>query len=281
MSLDSLVFGLMLASAGLHATWNAWVKSREDSTGAVSAVVIGAVFPNLAILAIYGLPAAAAWGWIAVTVATSVAALHLLSLAYREGDFAVVYPLIRGLNPVVLVLAGIPLFGEVPDAAPALGALCVSGGLGLMAWEAAARSRTMTLRGMGFAIVAAATMAFSALTDAKGARLSGDPFAYAATISVLNGAFMALFQGLRGQHLPRMLKRHRPILIFGAGLSVASYTLYIWALMRAPVGLVAALRETSMVFGVALAALVLREHVGPWRWLAVAVMLSGMMLIRL
>jgi len=279
--LDSLVFGLMLASAGLHATWNAWVKSREDSTGAVSALVIGAAFPNIAILAVFGLPAAAAWGWIAVTVAISIGALHLLSLAYREGDFAVSYPLIRGLNPIVLVLAGIPLFGEVPSLAQAFGALCVSGGLGLIAWESAMRSRTMTLRGIGFAVLAAGTTALSALTDAKGARLSGDAFAYAATISFLNGVFMALFQGLRGHHVPRMLKRHWPILTFGAGLSVASYTLYIWALMRAPVGLVAALRETSMVFGVAIAALVLRERVGPWRWLAVAVMLTGMMLIRL
>ena len=279
--MDSLVFGLMLASAGLHATWNAWVKSREDSTGAVSALVIGAAFPNIAILAVFGLPAAAAWGWIAVTVAISIGALHLLSLAYREGDFAVAYPLIRGLNPIVLVLAGIPLFGEIPSLVQALGALCVSGGLGLIAWESSMRSRTMTLRGIGFAVLAAGTTALSALTDAKGARLSGDAFAYAATISVLNGVFMALFQGLRGHHVPRMLKRHWPILTFGAGLSVVSYTLYIWALMRAPVGLVAALRETSMVFGVAIAALVLRERVGPWRWLAVAVMLTGMMLIRL
>jgi drug/metabolite transporter (DMT)-like permease len=279
--LDSLVFGLMLASAGLHATWNAWVKSREDSTAAVSALVIGAAFPNIAILAVFGLPAAAAWGWIAVTVAISIGALHLLSLAYREGDFAVAYPLIRGLNPIVLVLAGIPLFGEIPSLVQALGALCVSGGLGLIAWESSMRSRTMTLRGIGFAVLAAGTTALSALTDAKGARLSGDAFAYAATISVLNGVFMALFQGLRGHHVPRMLKRHWPILTFGAGLSVVSYTLYIWALMRAPVGLVAALRETSMVFGVAIAALVLRERVGPWRWLAVAVMLTGMMLIRL
>ena len=78
-----------------------------------------------------------------------------------------------------------------------------------------------------------------------------------------------------------MLRRQWPILTFGAWLSVASYTLYIWGLMRAPVGLVAALRETSMVFAVLIAALVLRERVGALRWAAVGVMLAGMALIRL
>jgi drug/metabolite transporter (DMT)-like permease len=279
--LDILVFGLMLVSAGLHAAWNAWVKSRADSTGAVSALVIGAAFPNIAILAVFGFPPAQAWGWISITVALSIAALHLLSLAYREGDFAVSYPLIRGLIPVVLVLAAIPLFGERPSVANALGVLCVSMGLGLIAWESSMRSRTVTLKGIGFALLAAGITALSALTDAKGARLSESPFSYAATISFLNGVFMAVFQRARGKDVGAMMKRHWPILTFGAWLSVASYTLYIWGVMRAPVGLVAALRETSMVFAILIAALVLRERVGVWRWAAVAAMLSGIVLIRL
>ena len=147
--MDTLVFSLMLASAGLHAAWNAWVKSRADSAGAVAALVIGAGVPNLAVLAVFGFPGPQSWGWIAATVALSVVSLHLLSMAYREGDFAVSYPLIRGLIPVVLVLAAIPLFGEWPPAANALGVLCVSAGLALIAWEASMRSRTMTSRGSG------------------------------------------------------------------------------------------------------------------------------------
>jgi drug/metabolite transporter (DMT)-like permease len=278
---DTLVFSLMLASAGLHAAWNAWVKARADSAGAVSALVIGAGVPNVAVLAVVGFPGPQSWGWIAVTVALSIAALHLLSLAYREGDFAVSYPLIRGLIPVVLVLAAIPLFGEWPHAANALGVACVSAGLGLIAWEASMRSRTITLKGIGFAFLAAGITALSALTDAKGARLSESPFSYAATISVLNGIFMALFQSVRGNDVRAMVSRHWPILTFGAALSVVSYTIYVWALMRAPVGLVAALRETSMLFAVAIAAVVLRERVGLWRWIAVAAMVAGMFLIRL
>ncbi len=126
--MDILVFGVMLVSAALHATWNAWVKSRTDSTGAVSALVIGAGIPNIAVLALLGVPGLQAWGWIAVTVALSIASLHLIAAAYGEGDFAVAYPLIRGLIPVVMTLAAIPLFGERPSLAQGLGVLCVSGG---------------------------------------------------------------------------------------------------------------------------------------------------------
>lgn len=111
------VFLAMIASAFLHATWNAWVKSRRDSNAAVACLVIGAGFPNLAVIAAFGWPAAPAWPWIACTVTLSIGSLTLLAKAYREGDFAVAFPMIRGAIPVVLVAAAVPLFGETPQLA--------------------------------------------------------------------------------------------------------------------------------------------------------------------
>lgn len=274
------VFAAMLASAFLHAAWNAWVKSRRDSNAAVAALVIGAAFPNLAILAVFGLPAAPAWPWIGLTVSLSVVSLTLLGRAYREGDFAVAFPMIRGLIPVVLVLAAVPLFGETPQPAGALGVLCVSAGLGLIGWESARRSRTMTLRGLGFIALAAALTAASVMTDAKGARLSGNSFGYAATIAVLNGVVMAALQAWRGQHVPAMLVREWPIALGAVVLSTISYQLFIWSLQHAPVALVGALRETSMLFALAIAFVALGERFGAWRWAAVGLMLAGMGLMR-
>lgn len=274
------VFVAMLASALLHAAWNAWVKSRRDSGAAMAALVIGAGLPNLVVLAVFGLPAAPAWPWIAGTVLLSVAALTLLATAYREGDFAVAFPMIRGLIPVVLAAAAVPLFGETPRPAGALGIVCVSAGLGLVAWEAARRSRTMSLRGLGFIALAAALTAASVMTDAKGARLSGNSFGYAATIAVLNALVMAALQLWRGRSVPAMLVREWPIALFAVVLSTLSYQLFIWSLQHAPVALVGALRETSMLFALAIAFVVLGERFGPWRWAAVALMLAGMGLMR-
>ena len=128
----------MIASAFLHATWNAWVKSRRDSNAAVACLVIGAGFPNLVVIAAFGWPAAPAWPWIACTVTLSIGSLTLLAKAYREGDFAVAFPMIRGAIPVVLVAAAVPLFDEKPQVAGAPGVVSVSAGLVLIGWESRA-----------------------------------------------------------------------------------------------------------------------------------------------
>jgi drug/metabolite transporter (DMT)-like permease len=212
-------------------------------------------------------------------VTISIGALTLLGAAYREGDFAVAYPLIRGLIPVVLVIAAAPLFNEQPSLSDATGVVCVSAGLVAIGWESARRTRTMTLKGLGFAALAAGVTAASVLSDATGARVAQNPFAYAATISVLIALGMAAVQA-RNRNVPALLLRHWPVATFGALLSMVSYVMFIWSLMRAPVAMVAAVRETSMLFALAIAALILRERIGPWRWGAVALMFTGVVLIR-
>jgi drug/metabolite transporter (DMT)-like permease len=213
-------------------------------------------------------------------VCLSIGALLLLGSAYREGDFAVAYPLIRGLIPVVLALAAVPLFNERPTAMGSLGVVCISGGLALIAWESARRTRTMTLRGLGFAAVAAGITAVSVLTDAKGARVAGDPIPYAATIAVMNAVVMGAVYRLRGINVSALLARHWQVAAGGALMASVSYILFIWSLMQAPVAMVSAVRETSMLFAVAIAALVLRERTGVWRWAAVAMMFLGLLLLR-
>ena len=278
--MDPTVFAAMIASAFLHASWNAWVKSRRDNNNSIAALVIGAGFPNVAVIVVLGWPAAPAWPWIACTVALSVASLTLLSSAYREGDFAVAFPMIRGLIPVVLVLAAAPLFGERPTLTGVAGVLAVSAGLVVIGWEAARRTRTMTAKGLAFILLAAGITATAAMTDAKGARLGGHPLAYAATIAVLNALAMACLQTARGRHVGRILVSEWPVTLFAAALSIVSYQLYVWLLQRAAVALVAAMRETSMLFALGIAVVMLRERVSGLRWVAVMFMLAGVALMR-
>lgn len=279
--MDLAVFIAMLASAFLHAAWNAWVKARKEPSEAMAALLIGAGVPNLVLLCVAGLPAAPAWAWMSVTVTLTIIALSLLGPAYREGDFAVAYPMIRGLIPIVLVLAAIPLFGERPTPEGTVGVVCVSAGLGVIAWESARRTRTMTLRGLGLAALAAGIMAISVITDAKGARLSGNPLGYAAAIAVLNALLMTAVRAAKGDNVPAMLRRQWPIATFGTMLSISSYVLFIWSVTRAPVAMVATLRETSMLFALVIAAFALRERIGRYRLGAVLLMLAGAALIRL
>lgn len=273
------VFAAMLLSALLHATWNAWVKSRHDPYGGLIALGVGAAWPNLLLVAWNGLPEHAAWGWIALTIALSVPAQALLGSAYREGDFAVAYPVVRGLNPVVIAIASALVYGEHLSLTGALGVAGVSAGIALLGWEALQRSRTVTLRGLAFAALSALATAAGALTDSLGARTANDPLSYGPLIAIGNGVAMAIYQAPRVR-LGRTLAEHWPLVAIAPLLSTASYQLLLWSITQAPVAFVVSLRETSMLFAVGIGALVLRERVGLGRWLAVAVVATGVVAIR-
>ena len=138
----------MLAAALLHATWNAWVKSRRDPYGALIALGVGAGWPCVVLLAWAGLPAQVPWGWIALTISLSVPAQALLGSAYREGDFVVAYPIVRGVNPLVIALGSAGLFGERLGTASLLGVVCISAGVALMGFAATRGGRGVGLRGV-------------------------------------------------------------------------------------------------------------------------------------
>ena len=277
--MTTTVFVAMLASALLHASWNAWVKARPDPYGGLIALGIGAAWPNVLLLAANGIPESMPWGWISVTILLSVPAQALLGSAYREGDFAVAYPVVRGLNPVVIALASVFVHGERLSLAGMLGVAGVSGGIALLGWEALHRSRTVTLRGLAFAALSALATASGALTDSIGARAANAPMSYGPLIAIGNGFAMAIYQAPRVS-LARTLADHWPLALFGPLLSTASYQLMLWSIARAPVAFVVSLRETSLLFAVAIGALLLRERAGAWRWLAVAVVAAGVVAIR-
>jgi drug/metabolite transporter (DMT)-like permease len=275
----TVVFAAMLASALLHASWNAWVKSRPDPYGALVALGIGAAWPNLVLLLWNGLPEHAAWRWIGITILLSVPAQALLGSAYREGDFAVAYPVVRGLNPLVIALAAVWVYGERLALPNALGVAGVSAGIALLGWEALRRSKTVTLRGLSFAGLSALATASGALTDSLGARAANDPMSYGPLIAIGNAIAMAAYQ-VRRLDLLRTVAANWPLALLGSLVSTASYQLLVWSVSLAPVALVVSLRETSMLFAVAIGALLLRERVGAWRWLAVGVVFAGVLLIR-
>jgi drug/metabolite transporter (DMT)-like permease len=269
----------MLLSALLHAAWNAWVKSRHDPYGGLIALGLGAIWPNVLLLAWYGPPEQTPWGWVLLTIALSVPAQALLGSAYREGDFAVAYPVVRGLNPVVIAIASAFVYGERLSLGGALGVAGVSAGIALLGWEALQRSRTVTLRGLAFAALSALATAAGALSDSLGARTANDPMSYGPLIAIGNGVAMAIYQAPRVS-LARTVADHWPLALFAPLLSTASYQLMLWSISQAPVAFVVSLRDTSMLFKVAIGALLLRERVGVWRWLAVAVVGAGVVAIR-
>jgi drug/metabolite transporter (DMT)-like permease len=279
-SLAPTTFAAVLLSAFLHAAWNAWVKAQPDPRGALVANVTGAGIQAIALLALTGPPDRAAWPWLAAGVAINLCNMVLMARAYAGGDFGVIYPLMRGVVPLVLALAAPLLFRETLAGIRLAGILAVSAGIAALAWEASRRARSVTLPGLGYAAAAALFTAGYVLVDAQAARLSGNAMAYAAAISVGNGAALALVEAARGRNVLRALAAHRGNSTIGAGASLVSYFLFVWALAQGPVALAAALRETSVPFAVLIAVLVLKERVGAARLAAIALVVLGAVLIR-
>lgn len=273
------IFAAMLVAAALHATWNAWVKSRSDPYGAMVALGIGAGWPCLFLLAWQGMPEHTAWGWIALTIALSVPAQALLGTAYREGDFVVAYPIIRGMNPLVIALGSVALFGERLATRSVFGVGCVSAGIVLLGWAALRRGGNVSLRGLGFAALAAMTTALAILADSAGARATKDPIAYASLVSIGNAIAMIAYQ-LRRIPLRRVLVDNAPILVVAPLISTGSYLITIWSLSQAPVAPVIALRETSLLFAIAIGVVFLRERVTLPQVFAVTVVFGGVLLLR-
>ncbi len=280
----ALAFAAVVLGALLHACWNVSVRGGGgDRRLDTARLVFGSALCALALLPWMRQPALPAWPHLALSGGLHVAYFALLAAAYARARVAVSYPLMRGVAPVVVVLAAIAWFGEALRPAQAAAVAAVAGGVLLLR----ARLLPGESRAVAYALANSAVIAAYTLNDAQGARLSHAPMAYALWSFALTA--LPTMAWLLRDSGPRALLRSRPdsapharqalrLLLRGVGggaSSVASYALALWAMTRAPVGQVAALRETSMLFGVLLAWALLGERPGRRALLAVLLIAAG------
>jgi drug/metabolite transporter (DMT)-like permease len=274
------VLAAVLAAALLHASWNALGKAASGKAGDVVAVGVGAGVLAAAALPFLPLPARASWPQLAASAVIHLAYFKLLALAYRTGDLSVTYPLMRGAPPLVTALGAWLLLGEPLSANgwAAVG-LVVAGAAvltveGLRARHASAQS--LAIVGANILVIVAYT-----LIDGSGVRASGHAPSYIAWLFALTALVLVMARpwlGARG--LPQS-RGAWGLLAAGAACTLGSYGLVLWAMTLAPIGLVAALRETSIVFGTLMAAAWLRERVSAPRWAGVALIAAGAAAMRL
>lgn len=269
----------VLLGALLHACWNALVKSSTDKTLDTALIHVLCSFYALPICLYVGLPDPQVWPYIAASLVVHVAYYFALAGAYRHGDLGLAYPLMRGTAPVLVALSSFLVLGEALTPLAWLGVLCVSCGLLLFGSGGAMLAQK---KAVVFALCNAVLIAIYTVVDAKGARLSGHVLQYAALLFALDGwpfAILVLWQR-KGAVMPYVRVRWR-IAAGGAAASLASYSIALWAMTVAPVALIAALRETSVLFAAILGAWLLKE---PWtrpRVLGTVSIVLGVMALRL
>jgi drug/metabolite transporter (DMT)-like permease len=270
----------VLGAALLHAGWNAFLKSGVDKQLDAIGLAAGSGAVALVVTPFVGVPASASWPWLAASAVVHIAYFRLLAGAYRWGDLSFSYPIMRGGGPLIVTVAGVAAFGEVLPWGETAGVVLISAGI--LAFATHRSPDPVALRkSLAFALANACVIAAYTLIDAKGARVSGAPVAYAMWFFVANGIVMFVIGCLqRGADAPRHLLRRWRLTFVGGACAVLAYTIALWAMTLAPVALVAVLRETSVVFAAALGALFLREPFTARRVAATLVVLAGLAALR-
>jgi drug/metabolite transporter (DMT)-like permease len=273
----------VLGAALLHAAWNAMAKGRSGSDPLLGTLVIGigSGVAALPVLLVAGLPAQASHGYVLASTLVHIAYFVLVGLSYRVADYSAVYPLMRGSAPLLTTLAGAAFLAEPLPAALLAGVVLLSAGVLGLGWDALRRGG-LDRRGLAVAACNVAVIVAYTLLDGLGARASGNPAAYvsamlAATAVLLVPAIVVI----GAADFARQALATWRIGLFGGAMAMTGYGIALWAMTQAPIGAVAALRETSVLFGTVIAALVLGERFGPSRWIATAAICAGLVLIRI
>jgi drug/metabolite transporter (DMT)-like permease len=274
------VFLAVLGAAFLHALWNALIKTGTSKVGGMVILSIAEVPIGLAVVALRPAIDPAAIPWVLAAGCTHFAYKFFLTYAYDRGDLSRVYPIARGAAPLVVALVGA---FTLPDAVAAHEYLAIAVlGLGILLMARGVFTRGEDRRLLPFALGSACATATYTLIDGMGARVAGDAAAYVAWVFVADGSFFTLgMLALRGWDvLPRDGRSWRLGLMASAA-SYGAYSVSIWAMTLAPIAVVAALRETSILFAVLIGWLVFREPLGRDKAVAAAVIVAGVMLTRL
>ena len=283
MTPTDISLGVTLAVLGagfLHALWNAMLKSAAgDPMLDTALIVAGASVTCLPLLPFIPLPARDAWPFAFASMLVHFAYYVMLAGAYRRGDLSFAYPLMRGVAPLLVTGLGVVFLGEHLRAHALAGILMISAGIIAIAWFASGRH---TLGAAGFALGNAAVIGVYTLIDGAGARAAGSPWSYAFWLMGLEGIpFLAWIVWMRGRPAVDYARLRWRRGVLGGAASVAAYAIALWAMTRAPVAVVAALREVSVVFAALMGTLFLKESFG-WRRLAGAVgVAAGVAALRL
>ena len=270
----------VLFAAFLHAGWNALIKRGQDALVATIGIVIGAAAISLCLLPFFPPPDPASWPFLATSTAAQFAYYTLITRVYRRADLGLAYPIMRGTAPLFVTFANAILFGEILSPLGLVGVACISSGVLLIAGGKLRRSESAVTLGM--ALGTAIVIAFYTVVDGIGVRRSGAPAAYTMWIFLLTGLTTGGWGMVRrGKPLLQSLRTHPWVPLLGGGCTLLSYGIALWAMTRAPVAAVAALRETSILFAVLISVFALKEAATWYRIAAVGLLMAGAVAIRL
>jgi uncharacterized membrane protein len=269
-------YAAVLVAALAHASWNALLKNSGDRVLMLSSIRLVGLLAGIVTAALVPLPSAESIPYLMGAAAIHYAYFALMIRSYQVGDMNQVYPIARGIAPVLVLLPAAWVAGETVGGAPLLAVGLISAGVVLLASGGPSINR----KALVLAACTGISIAGYSVLSGEGIRKSGSLLGYIAWLEVSTGVGMVFFASTRGMHtLSAFALAHwRPALAAGV-LSVSAYAVALLAMSVAPIAQVVALRETSVVFAACIGSLFLGERFGVRRIAASVVVAGGLVLL--
>ena len=278
--MSSTVFFLVVSAALLHAAWNVMVKNFEDKVISVSAIVFGHVPVAILVMLFLPLPTAESIPYIILSAVIHQGYQYYLISAYKIGDLTKVYPIARGTGPIVATLISIAFLGLVISKFQLLSILLICFGIisfGLFNKNLSKNNKTII-----YSLSTGFFIGLYSLADGYGARISLSPLSFLGCSFILNAMlfpFILKFMNYSNV-FSRVMKEAKLIFWVGGTISYIVYGIIVWCFTKAPIPLVGALRETSIIFALLIGTFFLKEKFTPIKMIAVLTIFFGVILLK-
>lgn len=270
------VLGIVLTAAFLHALWNALVKASGDRAITLGLVAAGHCVPAILLLPMAPVPAMAALPYIVASTVIHWGYYYFLNTAYRFGDLSLIYPIARGTAPVMVALGAMVWADEGLPVLAWLGIVTVSAGIMILA-----AIRHADTRGIGAALVTSGIIAAYSIIDGIGIRVSGAPLGYVIWLFAAEILVVLFVCATRFQRLRALPGKALALGLLGGAISGLAYALALYAKTLAPIGIVSAIRETSVIFAALIGVYWMGEGPAKRRLIAASVVALGVILLTL
>lgn len=279
-TMTTIVFMSILAAALLHASWNAIIKIGGNKMSGMAIMTLLQSGIGVAVVVTRPLPQGDVWLWLLGSGLFHSVYKIFLAYAYDQGDLSRVYPIARGAAPMVVMGIGALFLSDVISGQEYIGIAIL--GIGILTMAHGVFSSDESRRLVPFALGSAMATAGYSLVDGLGARVMGDPVSYVGWLFIFDALiFTPISIGLRGFSVFRSDRSGWAYGGLAAAGSYGAYAIAVWAMTVAPIALVAALRETSILFAVLIGWILFNESMTRGKLLAVVLIVAGVILTRI
>ena len=279
--MDPFVFLIVLFSAVLHALWNSMASKYKNKNVSIPAIVYGHVPACIIAVIVLPLPSADSIPYIILSAIIHQGYQNFLLVAYQSGKFTTVYPVARGFGPLVATLISIFVLGVYLKTYTLISILLISSGIMLIGLFS--KSVINNYKILYTSLATGIFIGIYSIIDGYGARISESAISYMSWVFILSALIFPFVLRLRNQKniLRKTLTEGKTIFWLGGFFSYIAYVITVWAFTKAPIPIVSALRESSILVAIFIGYFFLKERINTYKIISIILIFSGVIGLKL